>query len=190
MKSFVSRKTFIGKMIVSQLILSMLSIMLSMSCGSVTGVIPALSYIVSFLALGFYLYYFYTAFWQQGEHDVYARVGKKATSPLTAALLSFLALLPSFVVSVLCFVFSLIPSLKAAFAIGGMVNYLFHGMYCGVTACDGIYGSYYWHEDVRWLYLAVLLPGFLAGFWGYFFGARGVRIGSVFGIEPPQDNRN
>ena len=88
MKSFVSRKTFVGKMMVAQLVLSLLAIMLSMSTGGASGVIPAIPYITSFLSLGFYLYYFYTAFWQQGQQDAFAKVGKNPRSPLTAAVIS------------------------------------------------------------------------------------------------------
>ncbi len=190
MKSYVSRKTFVGKMIVSQLILSLLAIMLSMSTGGVSGVIPAVTYITAFLSLGFYLYYFYTAFWQQGQQDAFIKAGKNARSPLTAAGISALVSIPAFIISLVCFITSYIPSMKAVFALGGFLNYVVHGMYCGITACDGIYGSYFWHEDVAWLYLFALLPGFFASFWGYLFGARSIRIGTIFGMNPPEDKRD
>ena len=50
MAAFISRKKFVGKMISSQLVLSLLSIMLSFSTGTISKVIPGLSYITAFLA--------------------------------------------------------------------------------------------------------------------------------------------
>ncbi|HCG35938.1 MAG TPA: hypothetical protein DER23_06285 [Clostridiales bacterium] len=190
MAAFISRKKFVGKMISSQLVLSLLSIMLSFSTGTISKVIPGLSYITAFLALGFYLYYVYTEFWKQGQHDTFSRRVNHARSPLTALWVSFLCLIPSLVVSLVCFVTAYIPSMKTVFFLFGCLNYVVHGMYCGITACEGLLDTYYWHEPQAWLYLAVLIPGFLAGAWGYGFGARSKRLGAMFGMESPRYKRD
>ena len=160
----------IVRLLLNQFAMSLFGIMLTFSTIMVSDAFGAA---VSFVAIFLYFYLTYNVMWDKGARDVISPDRDKKGSPAKGFLYSFLAMIPTVVLTVIFSVITVEMTNYSAFAnslyaFAKMVlMFAFQGMYHGFANLFGYHFVFY---------IICLFPAVIIGGISYMMGYKNIRI--------------
>lgn len=169
------------KMFVNQVAISLFGSTLAMATLSAKN--DTLTALVSVGAVIFYLFLLYIMTWDIGAKDrISVDIGKKEYRPFTGIVMSLIANIPTFILTILFLVASETAS-KTVAAVVDITRIIIEGMYVGLMAVVKIDGSPL--HDIWWVYLVITLPAIITCGISYFLGHKNFRFTSWFNYKDP-----
>ncbi len=137
-----------------------------------------LTFVVSILAVLFYLFLIYTLSWEIGAKDkISVDVGKKPYRPYLGLLMSLIANVPNLIVAIL-YAIATIAKAESMLFVVRFVATLLQGMYFGIiTAVSLPIGDAYVQLNSLWpTFFLMTIPAMLTSWLAYFLGHKDFRL--------------
>lgn len=179
MKEFFHKYSYsMIKMLLTQIVISIFGLMLSMATVSASG---AVAIAVSVFAILFYLFLIYTLVWEIGAKDrISVDVGKKTYKPLTGLWMALIANVPNIVLAMILAISKLLISNVEGKEFNGLgvvsvIANVLQGMYFGAISAIKI-PSGQPLSDLWWTYFLIVIPALVTSFLAYYLGHRNFRF--------------
>lgn len=184
MKDFFHKYSYsMIKMLLTQIVISIFGLMLSMATVSASS---AIAIAVSVFAILFYLFLIYTLVWEIGAKDkISVDVGKKQYKRFTGLWMGLVANIPNIVLAVILAVSQPFVAKSAegqelnGLGIVSVIANVLQGMYFGaISAIKLPTGKFL--SDMWWTYFLIIVPAVVISFLAYYLGHRNFRFFGCF----------
>ncbi len=183
MKEFFHKYSYsMIKMLLTQIVISIVGLMLSMATVSASS---SVAIAVSIFAILFYLFLIYTLVWEIGAKDkISVDVGKKAYKPFTGLWMSLIANIPNIVLALILAISRLFISNVDGKELTGLgilsvIANVLQGMYFGAISAIKLPSGKFL-SDVWWTYFLIIIPALVISFLAYYLGHRNFRFFGSF----------
>lgn len=183
MKEFFHKYSYsMIKMLLTQIVISIFGLMLSMATVSASS---GVAIAVSIFAILFYLFLIYTLVWEIGAKDkISVDVGKKAYKPFTGLWMSLIANVPNIILALILAVSQPFISNANGKELNGLgivsvISNVLQGMYFGAISAIKLPSGKFL-SDMWWTYFLIIIPALVISFLAYYLGHKNFRFFGFF----------